>query len=238
MSDILPGSDWSAGSDLTASLIESTKPVQVIGGHQCTWVPLTTGYCDHLEETVPPPSMLSSSYVSTAPLSQLGGKSRRVRIMAIEDGTGLTFNPTQAGPATLDAGQFFETSSSVDHFQIVGTRPLMVVEFMTGGGGPPNVGDPAMAILEGVDRFRTSHTFVAPTNYTQNYVNIVAPAGATVSLDGTELPSADFTAIGTSGYSVARKLLSNSGSGQHTIEASAPVGMTVYGYGDQTSYWY
>jgi hypothetical protein len=32
--------------------------------------------------------------------------------------------------------------------------------------------------------------------------------------------------------------LSNAGSGNHTIEGSKPVGVSVYGYGEVTSYWY
>ena len=47
-----------------------------------------------------------------------------------------------------------------------------------------------------------------------------------------------FIAIGKSGYGVARVQLSNAGSGDHTITSDVPVGISVYGYGVYTSYWY
>jgi hypothetical protein len=37
---------------------------------------------------------------------------------------------------------------------------------------------------------------------------------------------------------VARVQLGNSGNGNHQISAPQPVAISVYGYGDYTSYWY
>ncbi|HWP07103.1 MAG TPA: hypothetical protein VNN72_15225, partial [Polyangiaceae bacterium] len=76
----------------------------------------------------------------------------------------------------------------------------------------------------------------APVNYLTNYVNITAPTGATVTLD--DMTVAAGTPIGTTGYSIMRVQLDNSGTGNHTVEASDRVGITVYGYGNYASYWY
>jgi hypothetical protein len=56
------------GSDVTGTLVESSKPVQVIGGHQCTNVPDDIKYCDHLEESMFPAQTLATSYFVAAPL--------------------------------------------------------------------------------------------------------------------------------------------------------------------------
>jgi hypothetical protein len=42
-----------AVSDLTGTRVTSDKPIQVIGGHFCTFIPHNVGYCDHLEESMP-----------------------------------------------------------------------------------------------------------------------------------------------------------------------------------------
>jgi hypothetical protein len=80
----------------------------------------------------------------------------------------------------------------------------------------------------------------APANYQQNWVNVVAPTGATVTVDGTTVTG--FTGIGASGYSVARfALCANNapgGTGVHTATSSQPFGIQVYGYGRYTSYFY
>lgn len=65
-----------------------------------------------------------------------------------------------------------------------------------------------------------------------------APVGATVRLDGVALAAADFTALGDTGYALARKGLAHHADGFHTVVGDRPVGVYVYGYGQYTSYWY
>jgi hypothetical protein len=105
------------------------------------------------------------------------------------------------------------------------------------GNGPSSVpGDPAMALAVTTDQFRVSYLFHAPTNYDNNYVNVIAPSTATVLLDGAALTS--WTAIGTTGLSVSRTELGDGTLGNHSISSDFKVGITVYGYGYDTSYWY
>ena len=225
--------------DLTGSYIQSNKPVQVIGGHQCVQVPLVASYCDHIEETIPPATALSTMYVVAAPATVANAKLRRVRIVGMTDGTNLTYDPAEPSLATtLNAGGFTDVDTT-DSFRISADHPVLVAEFMAGQTADANnVGDPAMTIAQGVDKFATAYTFVASTNYQANFATIVAPTGTTVTLDGVAVPSGSFSAVGSTGYGVARPALANSGSGQHTITATAPVGVSVYGYAENTSYWY
>lgn len=74
------------------------------------------------------------------------------------------------------------------------------------------------------------------TNYEVSYVNITAPAGATVTLDGTDITA--FAPIGASGYGALRVQLDDGDAGNHLIASDLPFGITVYGYGHATSYWY
>src|SRR5262249_21887142 len=49
----------STTGDLTGTSITADRPVQVIGGHYCTYIPLNTAACDHLEESMFPIETLS-----------------------------------------------------------------------------------------------------------------------------------------------------------------------------------
>ena len=88
------------------------------------------------------------------------------------------------------------------------------------------------------DQYRSSYLFHAPVSYTNNYVNVTAPTGAVVTLDGAAIPAASFKAIGGSGFSIARVTLPSVNAGNHTISSSMAFGISVYGYGQYTSYWY
>ncbi|MBM4359223.1 MAG: IgGFc-binding protein [Deltaproteobacteria bacterium] len=226
-------------SDLTGTLITATKPVQVIGGHMCTNVPYNVPYCDHIEESMPPLETLATGYIVTAPLINPSSiKVRMVRVVATVDGTTLTYDPPQGGaPTQLGvAGSYIEIPLTAADFSIKASKPVLVAEYFTGqdqGGGS---GDPAMTLAVATAQYRTSYLFHAPTNYDSNYVNIVAPTNATVTLDGMAV--SNLKPIGGSGYGVARIQLSNAGDGNHNISANLPFGISVYGYGQYTSYWY
>jgi hypothetical protein len=228
-------------NDLTGALVTADKPVQVIGGHQCVYIPDTVGYCDHLEESIFPIETLARDYIVTAPLIPTGGnvpKAEMVRIVAAEDNTTLTYDPPQAGaPASIaKAGGWVEISQTSQSFAIHSTTKIDVMQYMLGQDAGGNSGDPAMAQAVGLQQYRTNYLFHAPTNYEKNYVNITAPTGATVTLDGAAVSG--FVAIGGTGYGMARLLLPNTNGGNHTVVGSQPVGISVYGYGQYTSYWY
>jgi hypothetical protein len=103
----------------------------------------------------------------------------------------------------------------------------------TGG----DTGDPALTLAVPVEQYRTEYLFHAPINYEVQYVNVTAPNGALVELDGRPVT---LTPIGTTGWSMARVPLDLGprGDGNHTIRSSMGFGITVYGYGQYTSYWY
>ena len=96
-----------------------------------------------------------------------------------------------------------------------------------------------MALAVPIEQFRTQYLFLAPTNYETNYVDVTAPVGANIVLDGT--PVTSWTAIGTTGWQLARVVPLNAGpnnDGEHSITGDQGLGITVYGYGSDTSYWY
>ena len=245
--DVLEVFSASAGgspdsSDLTGTLVTADKPVQLIGGHGCTFVPYTTCCCDHLEEVIPPLETLGKEYIVTAPLIQGNPvstiKGRMVRVVATAANTTIAYDPAQAGAPTAlaNAGDYFEIAATDQDFRITASEKVIVAQYMQGQQAGGNTGDPAMTIAVTTAQYRTDYLFHAPTNYEANYVNVVAPGGATVLLDGN--PITGFTSIGGTGFDVARVQVSNAGNGNHSISSALPFGIDVYGYGQYTSFWY
>lgn len=235
------GTSASDPNDITGMLVASNKPVEVLGGHQCTYVPDTVGYCDHLEESMFPVDALSTDYLVTAPLiSANTPKAQIVRVIATAANTRLTYDPPQAGaPTTIAAaGGWVDLPQSANAYRVTGSSKILVEQYMLGQDAGGNSGDPAMTSAVATSQFRPTFLFYAPTSYERNFANILAPTGTTVTVDGARLGTGSFTAIGGTGYSYARVALSNANNGFHTVTGSAPVGVSVYGYGQYTSYWY
>jgi hypothetical protein len=240
--------------DLTGTRVEADQPVQVIGGHYCTE---TIGMaCDHMEESMLPVEALGTRYIVSAPeaaphydfwLEEFTIGERYLRIVATEPDTTITYDPptfrlapAQTPPTYLaeagDVGQIVYAYFR-DTVEIRASKKILVTEYMM-GGQEAGIGDPAMAVAVPVEQYRTQYSFHAPTSYERNHVNVVAPAGAAVHLDGSLEPLTGFEPIGDTGYGLLRVQLDGTGNGTHTLISTEPFGITVYGYGQYTSYWY
>jgi hypothetical protein len=231
----------SATGELTGTLVSADKPIQVVGGHDCTQVPIGVTACDHLEESLFPYETLSNAYIVAAPLIPNGSavpKVEVVRIVATKPNTTLVYDPPQSAPASIgQAGQFIELANTNADFGVTASEPIIVMQYMEGQDAGGGIGDPAMAIAVGKEQYRTSYLFHAPTNYSSSFANIICPTGANALLDGAP-PAGGFTPIGATGFSVARMAISNAGNGNHTLTSDQGCGLSVYGYGQYTSYWY
>ncbi len=97
-----------------------------------------------------------------------------------------------------------------------------------------NIGDPSFMVTVPAEQFRAEYVFLVPTKYALNYVNVVAPSGTSVTLDGAPL-AATFTPVGSGKYGLARFPLQ---SGSHSLSADKAVGVLVYGWDQYVSYGY
>ncbi|MSP15361.1 MAG: hypothetical protein EXR73_01900 [Myxococcales bacterium] len=231
----------STSGDLTGSVVQANKRVQVIGGHYCTQMPHGFFACDHIEETMFPIETLSTRYIVSMPAvpSNPQGREQVVRIIATQGDTTLVYDPPQSLPTNLSAtGSFIDAPHLTGDFHITANHKILVVQYMESQEAPGSggTGDPAMTLAVATDQYRQSYLFHAPTNYETNYVNVTAPTGATVMLDGA--PLGGFSPVGGSGFGVVRVQLGPGMNGNHTMSGDAPFGISVYGYGQYTSYWY
>lgn len=237
--------------DFSGSLIKADKPVQVISGTQCINMPADVAACDHIEETQFPAETLGKHYVVTRPTGpKANDVGQVVRFYGNVDGTVLTYTPSKpAGcPDFLNAGQVAQCTGTgivaVD-FEVAGDKEFGVGMFMLGGQlADPNSssaaqpqGDPSLSFAVTVEQYRKRYVFLAPTDYITSYVDIVAASGTTLTLDGADVSGKLKSLTGTS-WLIARILLGPGKDGAHVLEGSAPIGIQVMGYGDNTSYQY
>jgi IgGFc binding protein len=241
-------------SDLAGTLIKATAPVQVIAGMPCADQPYlnSPAACDHLEQTVFPAETLGQHYFvsqPTAPHSVAGAPvlhGHVVRIVGNVDGTTLTYpggTPPPNAPTTLSAGQVVDMGVVAADFEVVGNHDFAVATFMLGatlidptGVSPNQLGDPSQSNAVSVEQYRLKYVFVAPTDYTESFVDVTMPLSAQVFLDGAALAVTP-TAISSS-YGIARVPLGAGNNGAHVLQATAGVGIQVIGYGQYTSYQY
>ncbi len=237
----------SADSDFSGSLVKATKPVQVIAGISCSQSPIGKVACDHMEESVFPAETLGKRYFVTVPTSPKGNVvGHVVRIYGNADGTTLTYPSGKPGgaPTKIAAGQVADLGIVNQSFEIVGDHEFAVGSFQLGAElvdpntiSPKQQGDPAQSLATAVEQYRKKYVFLAPADYEVSFVDVVQPLGATLTLDGNTVGIKP-TAIGGSGFGVARIQLGAGNGGAHLLSATAPIGIQVMGYGAYTSYQY
>jgi hypothetical protein len=235
-------------ADMAGSLVTADKPVQVIAGMPCVNQPadMNAPACDHIEESVFPAETLGSHYFVTVPTGPNGTPvGHVVRLVGNADGTKLTYPGTKPSlaPDSIDAGQVIDLGVVNADFEIVGDKALAVVTFQLGGSQvdpdtTPNKrrGDPDQSAPASVEQYRKKYVFLAPDDYEVNFADVVLETGTTLSVDGKAV-NVTPTPI-SSGWGVARVPLDSGNAGAHVLEASAPVGLQVLGYGMFTSYQY
>lgn len=233
-----------ANGDVSGTRVQANKPVQVIAGHSCANVPnAEVKACDHMEEAMFPVETLGKDYLVTFPgapgNANTNTSPHTIRVAAISPNTKVSFDPPDVhAEATLNPGQApLQLTGVTKDVRITADKAIIVAQYMHGSQGVPSgKGDPSQSLAIATEQFRKSYLFLASKTYDQNFVNVIAKTGSKVTLDGAEIPAASFNAIGSSGYSVARHLLSQSE--VHNASSDEAFGIVVYGYGSDTSYMY
>ena len=219
--------------DVTGTVISSDLPIAVFAGHQCANIPnVSTFYCDHLIEQLPPTNSWGTQFF-TAPLAEkLNGDT--FRFIANIDNTEITINGEIA--TTINSGEYFETLLEEASF-ITATSPILVSQYSNGTTFDSVTSDPFMMLIPPFEQFLDEYTFSTPTEgFRTNYVNIVVRTASisSLSLDEIALNESDFTQIFSTDYSYTQIEI---GLGSHTL-TGAVSGIYVYGYDKDDSYGY
>ena len=121
-------------------------------------------------------------------------------------------------------------------FKVSADKDILVAQYMVGQSAGYGTSDPAMLLAVPAAQYRDNYLFYAEPTWSANFVDIIAPANAAVTVDGA--PVTAWSPIGATGYSVAHVQLSNAGNGTHVVDANTKVGISVYGVLNFGSYWY
>lgn len=136
--------------ELSGSIVTSTKPTSVFGGHECMDIPDTRVACDTALQQIPPFAQWGSEYAAVGyrpRVAAADGELMPYRFVAARDGTVLDYDPgiPPGAPTMMSAGQVVTFYTGVNQAFVVRTQdtehPIYVAAYMT-GGGPPTVGEP------------------------------------------------------------------------------------------------
>ncbi len=223
-----------SSTDLSGSIITSTKPIAVFGSQQCANIPPGVTFCDYIVEQLPPTTAWGRNFISVPLKTRTRGDT--FRFLASNDNTTVRVNG--AVVATLDKGEFFETILTASS-QITSDKAILVAQYSNGTSFDNVTSDPFMMLIPPFEQFLGNYTFATPSSgFRINFVNVVAPQAAVGSLrlDGVVIPAASFTNIGSTGFAGAQIDI---GLGTHTINGSTlPFGIFVYGFDNFDSYGY
>lgn len=226
-----------AAGDLTGTLVESSNPVAVFGGHIVGQIPSTSSYAGFLGSQTPATTKLGTEFV-TVPLAT---RSRyRIRLVGIQSGTSITWSSTIAeAPSTINNGDVVEFVATGAVRAVTDGKPVLLMQLAEGYSADSVAGaDPCMAVIPPASQYASSHVVVTPAtsaNVASQYANLVVPSSAvsSIKLNGSAVASGSFSAIGTTGYSAA-SIDIPAGTNQFTGNGT-PFGLLVYGWGQASS---
>lgn len=222
-----------APADLTGTRIQSDKPVAVFGSHSCANINSESEFfCDYLVEQLPPVNRWAVEFYTRRLATRSNGGT--LRVLASQNNTVVSVDGSVV--ATLAAGEFFEAirpaASGVNGTEIRATLPVLVAQYANSSDfdGVTN-SDPFMSIVPGRSHYSRQHEICVPAGFGTSHINVIAPAGVAVTLDGVALGG--FSPIGSSGMAQATAIVAP---GIHRVSALQPIGVNVYGWNVYESY--
>lgn len=181
--DVFHVSSFGKEADLSGSKIVASKPVGVVSGNFCAYVPLAVAACDHLLEMELPTHTWGKAYAVTRIFGRK--KNSYVKIMAKEPNTTVYRNGTVIG-VIQDAGGVVGTGfldmriadGVASEFMITADKPIGITQFNTGQTDDNVPSDPFQMVLTPTDLYVHSMTFTTPgigdgSGFASNYVNVV-----------------------------------------------------------------
>ena len=194
------GDDWliateAAYSDLGGSMVQASKPVAVISGNHCAYIPTDVAACDYIIEQEYPMNAWGRKYHVT----KIAGRKRSspVRLFAKEANTRFykdynNQDTTQAFFVNAAAWgiqnvAWLETRASMDSntgMVVTADKPIEVVQYNPGINDDQVASDPFQMMLIPEEQFMNDIIFNTPGirggfSFDVNYINIVYKSDST-----------------------------------------------------------
>ncbi|MFI5264023.1 MAG: hypothetical protein ACHQM6_05875, partial [Candidatus Kapaibacterium sp.] len=241
------------GSDLTGSIVKSTKPIAVYSGHSRTEVP--SGYIypdgggatsrDHIADAMPPVSTWGRFFVAKNTNRPTGDL---VRILVSKDNTIIKINGIVWGPP-LNGGEFRDTII-MKAIAIETSHPALVgLIGHSAASESVLTGDPFLAIIPPLEQSLNDSRYFIPSEtgfdpFQQFLIVVTEQTGkGKIAIDGSLIPSSVFADLATplngKNYSVAT-ISQTAGAHHITSSNTSDNGFTaiVFGFGDVIGYGY
>jgi len=218
--------------DLTGTVIRSTQPVSVFGGHRCANIQGNQFFCDHIVEHLPPVNHWQSIYVMGPLATRTGGDT--LRVLAAYDSTDVLFNGVLQ--TTLNRGEVHDVIVTGPTAITTNNRPVLVGQYSNSSDfdGVEDA-DPFMALVPPLGGYDTFYRICAPPTggFDDNYLNITLAAGTegATTVDGVALlgiAGATFTPIPAT--ALVHAVVPVSASVPHDVLGPEPFGVIAYGF--------
>lgn len=249
--------ELSQPKSLAGSPIETSHPVAVFGGTQCSDVPDNSAACDSLHQQIPPINEWSSSY------SGVPYESRRIavgtrppeqvywRVVGAADGTALTYDPAMpiGAPTTLESGQVVSFVSDFP-FKVKSqdtNHPFHLAVYMSGSTVYQTLGDPDFVDVIPDEQFLDHYVFFLDYTYSDSNLTFVRRKDVggfhDVTLDcvGNITGWQPLGTDGTTEYTWVdmtrgHAAVGNCGYGRHEAKSNGAFGLYVWGLDRDASY--
>ncbi|MDC0721240.1 IgGFc-binding protein [Nannocystis bainbridge] len=233
------------GAELTGSVIQSDKPIGLMGGHTGMQAPVGTPYSDHAEQMIPPIRALGSEYVGVMHRPRVN-EPAMWRVVGAVDGTELTWSGDVGGPTNLARGQKVEFVTATPF--VVESQddehPFFLFTYMSGSGWQPNLsghGDSDYVISVPVDQYLPRYVFFTDPTYPETNLVLVrkkteADVFEDVTLDcsgvvGGWQPVGDYEWTRVDLSTGDFQPVAGCSTGRHEITSDGRFGMWIWGWG-------
>lgn len=254
--DVLNLASDDADGDLSGTRVEATAPVAVFtsGERIIAPSPLDPAFplppgsdaedsccADHYEEQLPPSSLLGSRFVIAHSPYRSDASFREPDIIRLVGGE-ATAQVTTNLPAPFDSfslapGEVHDIWTQGDAV-VQSSEPILVGQVLVSSQRTTRqVGDPSLTLVPPLSHHGNHFDFLVPPDWDETYVTIVARDGTDVTLDGAPV-SCETAEAGVVQGETWAAWRCTVGDGVHTVSASSPVGVVVYGYGSVGSFTY
>ena len=233
------GSKMFGGLDLSGSHVIGNKKLAVFAGHEEAVVQAPGLDCccaEHLEEQLFPLETWADTYLCVKGAPRGEGDMDLWRIQAGTANVTLTTDPPIDGingQLLANKGDWVGAFTGAS-FVLTATGPVQAAQYLSSQGCTGDViGDPAMVMAISETQYRSPYAFAVPEDYGHDWITVVRPAGATITLDDVVLEDGPFDAIASSGYQVGYFEVED---GPHYIEGNQPFGLYMFGFEGPASY--
>ena len=246
-------------TDLSGSVLSSSKPIGSWGGHGCT--DIVAAACDGMHQQIPPVKALGSEYVAVRYRNRYPNVNETPpwRFVGAVDGTTLTYDPPQSGaPTTLSRGQVVEWQASGGY--VVKSQdaqhPFFFGAHMTGCTTNPNwnsdplscAGDPEFVNVIPPAQYLADYIFFTDPTYPETELVIVRKKAndntfhdVTLDCKGVLTGWQNVDAAGNYQFVRADLVTGNFAkvgscdNGRHEAKSDTPFALTVWAWGSALS---